>query len=62
MKSQVNALLHVTEGLLTDVQLAYPALEESLSKDLDRLRLNCQTRGLELFTLDLPALESSLLK
>jgi len=61
MKSQVNALLHVAEGILTDILRAYPALEESLSKDMDRLRLNCQTRGLECFTLDLPALESSLL-
>lgn len=62
MKSQVDALLHVTEGLLTDARLAYPALKESFSKDLERLRLYCQSRGRGLFTLDLPSLESLLLR
>jgi len=62
MKSQVNALLHVTEGILTDISLTYPELKEKLSKDLDRLTLYSQTRGLGLFTLDLPHLESLLLR
>lgn len=62
MKSQVNALLHVVGGLLTDIRLTYPELKSSLSKDLDRLTLYCQTRGLGLFTLDLPHLESLLLQ
>jgi hypothetical protein len=61
MKSQVNALLQVTQGLLTDVRAVYPSLEGSLSKDLDRLTLNCRSRGLTVFTLDLPSLESQLL-
>jgi hypothetical protein len=62
MKSQVNALLHVTKGILQDVSLTYPELKESLSKDLDRLTLYSQTRGLGLYTLDLPHLESLLLR
>lgn len=62
MKSQVNGLLQVTEGLLTDVSLAYPAMRLSLSKDLERLSLLSQSRGIGLFTLDLPHLESLLLK
>ena len=61
MKSQVNALLHVTAGILKDITPLYPSLEGSLSKDLDRLTLNCRTRGVGLYTLDLPALESQLL-
>nr|UJQ85853.1 MAG: hypothetical protein 3 [Leviviridae sp.] len=62
MKSQVNALLHVTKGIITDVSLVYPELEGSLSKDLDRLTLLCQERGLGVYTLDLPHLESALLR
>jgi len=62
MKSQVNALLHVVGGILKDISLTYPELKEKLTKDLDRLTLNCQTRGLGVFTLDLPHLESLLLK
>ena len=61
MKSQVNALLHVVRGILTDISLTYPELKEKLTKDLDRLTLNCRTRGLTTFTLDLPHLESLLL-
>lgn len=62
MKSQVNALLQVVRGLLRDAQVAYPALEDGLSKDFDRLALYCQTRGIGFFTLDLPHLESLLLQ
>nr|UJQ85539.1 MAG: hypothetical protein 3 [Leviviridae sp.] len=62
MKSQVDALLHVTGALLKDCALAYPALKDSLSKDFERLRLYCQSRGRGLFTLDLPHLDSLLLK
>jgi len=62
MKSQVNALLHVVGGIITDVTLTYPELKDSLSKDMDRLTLNCRTRGLTTFTLDLPNLESLLLR
>nr|QDH91472.1 MAG: RNA-dependent RNA polymerase [Leviviridae sp.] len=62
MKSQVNALLLVEKGLLTDASSAYPALRESFLKDMGRLTLNCQSRGLGFFTLDLPNLDSLLLK
>lgn len=61
MKSQANALLHVMQGLRKDVQAAYPALK-GLAKDFDRLALYCQTRGLGLFTLDLPSLDPALLQ
>lgn len=61
MKSQVNNLLHVARGICKDVLATYPALEESLSKDMDRLALYCQTRGQGVFLLDLPCLEASLL-
>jgi hypothetical protein len=61
MKSQVNALLHVVSGLCEDVWRTYPSLKGSLSKDLDRLTLYCRHRGLSVFTLDLPHLESLLL-
>jgi hypothetical protein len=61
MKSQVNALLHVLQGLHKDVQAAYPALRDDLSKDYGRIALMCRERGLGVFTLDLPHLESILL-
>ena len=61
MKSQVNALLQVEQGLIKDVLAVYPSLKGSLSKDMDRLALNCQSRGLTVFTLDLPELHSLLL-
>lgn len=61
MKSQESALLHVVRGICKDVQAAYPALE-GLGLDIERLALYCQTRGLALFTLDLPNLDSLLLK
>jgi hypothetical protein len=62
MKSQADSLLHVAENLLLrDYSLAYPALQDSLSKDFDRLALYCQTRGEALFTLDLPSLDPLLI-
>jgi hypothetical protein len=61
MKSQVNALLHVVRGLSKDIIASYPALEGSISKDLERIALYCQTRGLGFFTLDLPHLGSLLI-
>ena len=62
MKSQVNALLHVMDnGICKDVISTYPALKGSLSKDMDRLALYCQNRGLGVFTLDLPNLKTILL-
>lgn len=61
MKSQVNGLLHVLLGVFKDIEAAYPALKGSLRKDIRRVALNCQSRGLAYFTLDLPSLESCLL-
>lgn len=62
MKSQADSLLHVAENLLLrDYSLAYPALQDSLSKDFDRLALYCRTRGEALFTLDLPSLDPLLI-
>lgn len=62
MKSQVNALLHVLAGCHTDIRLAYPELKESLSRDYERIALLSKDRGLGLFGLDLPHLESLLLE
>ena len=63
MKSQVNALLHViTNGIFKDIIVAYPALEEGLLKDMGRLALYCQHRGIGFFTLDLPNLKALLLE
>lgn len=62
MKSQVNALLHVARGICKDATLAYPELKESLSKDMDRLTLCCRDRDQAVFLLDLPHLESLLLR
>ncbi|DAD52050.1 RNA-directed RNA polymerase [ssRNA phage Esthiorhiza.2_45] len=63
MKSQADSLLHVAEhALLRDIALAYPALQDGLSKDFDRLALYCRSRGLAFFTLDLPNLDSLLVE
>jgi hypothetical protein len=61
MKSQVNALLHVLQGIREDIRAAYPDLK-GLDLDLERIALTCQTRGLGMFTLDLPHLDSLLLR
>nr|UJQ85142.1 MAG: hypothetical protein 3 [Leviviridae sp.] len=61
MKSQVNALLHVLQGVSNDVLAAYPDLK-GVDLDIERIALNCQTRGLGTFTLDLPHLDSLLLR
>lgn len=59
MKSQVNALLHVLRGVCKDIQSVYPAMQ-GVDLDLERIALYCQTRGLSVFTLDLPNLDSIL--
>jgi hypothetical protein len=61
MKSQANALLHVALGILADVQASYPQYKGRVL-DEKRLSLYCRTRGLGLFTLDLPSLDSLLLQ
>ncbi len=63
MKSQADNLLLVAESLLLkDFSLSYPALKESFAKDFGRLALYCRTRGLAFFTLDLPNLDSLLVR
>lgn len=60
--SQVNALLYVLDGLFKDACLAYPELEGEFYLDKKRLALNAQTRSLAYFMLDLPNLDSLLLR
>jgi hypothetical protein len=61
MKSQERTLLLVEEGLCKDVLLAYPQIE-GIGKDLVRITSSVKNRGLGFFTLDLPNLDSLLLK
>lgn len=61
MKTQLDALLQVMQGLRKDVQAVYPAMK-GISQDFERLPLLCQHRGLALFTLDFPALDAMLLQ
>ncbi len=61
MKSQVNSLLQVLQGIRKDIQAAYPTLK-GLSLDFDRLTLYAHCRDLTLFTLDLPNLDALLLQ
>jgi len=60
MKSQADVMLLVLDGLFTDVRLTYP---EYLGVTLDkkRIALLFRSRGLALFTLDLPCLNDLLL-
>lgn len=62
MKSLANSVLNIAVGLLKDARLAYPRLGESLSLDESRLSLYNEERGLGLWTLDLPHLDSLLLQ
>jgi hypothetical protein len=61
MKSRYTDMLYViASGILKDVKMAYPEYR-GVDRDLDRLTLLSKTRGLGLFTLDFPALDSALL-
>jgi hypothetical protein len=60
MKSQVSILLHVTHGIMEDIRAAYPSLK-GLDLDFETLTLLCRTRGLAVYTLDLPNLDAILL-
>ncbi|DAD51413.1 RNA-directed RNA polymerase [ssRNA phage Esthiorhiza.2_12] len=63
MKSrQVSVLLHVFEGIIKDAIRTYPELKESFLKDYERIALYSEIRGLCVFTLDLPNLDSLLLR
>lgn len=61
MKSQVNALHHVMLGVFKDIQATYPALK-GISQDIERTALYAKTRGLSFFSLDLPNLDTVLLR
>ncbi len=60
MKSLVNKLLVIAQGLCKDVRAAYPQYE-GVDRDFARLALTCQTRGLGFFSLDLPNLDTILI-
>lgn len=59
MKSLVNSLLYIAYGVCNDVRMAYPRLK-GVDLDCERLARNSQTRGLGLFVLDLPELDTML--
>lgn len=61
-KSQVSALLHVLRGIRKDIQAAYPGMQSDLERDFERIALYSVTRGLGFYTLDLPHLESLLIR
>lgn len=60
MKSPVDNLLEVACGVLADVSMAYPEYEEGSQRDAARLTSCARTRGIGLFVLDLPHLDSLL--
>lgn len=60
MKSPVNVLLAVAQGLFKDVSAAYPTMR-GLGRDIDRVASGVKNRGLGFFTLDLPNLDAILL-
>lgn len=62
MKSLANNVLNIETGLFRDVRLAYPGMGRLLSLDESRLTQLVEDRGLGLFTLDLPHLDSLLLQ
>jgi hypothetical protein len=62
MKSQANGLLEVARGVLTDYSLAYPHDKREVVRDFERLTLLVKERGLGTFVLDLPALDSALVR
>lgn len=60
MKSPVDNLLEVAYGILQDVRMAYPEYEDGSQRDAARLTSCARTRGIGLFCLDLPHLDSLL--
>lgn len=61
MNSQANDLLIIALGILEDVRVAYPEYR-GVERDKARLSRLVQTRGLGVFTLDLPQLDPLLLE
>lgn len=59
--SLVSVLLHVYDGFRKDILRTYPEVK-GVDLDFERITLGSQTRGLAYFTLDLPSLESLLLR
>lgn len=62
MKSLLNALLTVAKGIIADASSTYPEYRDGLEKDLTRLSRLAESRGIGLFTLDLPSLDALLLR
>lgn len=62
MKSLASYLLKVAEGVIVDYLLAYPTDKVDSVRDLSRLTHLVESRGIGLFTLDLPSLDSLLLQ
>lgn len=62
MKSQVNGLLKVALGVLSDYLAAYPHDKRDVVRDIERLSLLIKERGIGVFLLDLPALDGSLVR
>lgn len=60
MKSHSDSLLQIALDILMDVSMAYPELR-GVDRDKARLTLLVESRGLGVFTLDLPSRESALL-
>ncbi len=60
MKSLVSRLHRGAAAILADIQLAYPPLHDELERDKRSLALHIANRGIGLFTLDLPSLDSVL--
>lgn len=52
----VTELLSVYRALVRDALCSFPQLERSLTRDLERLRRVSLIRGIQLFTVDLPAI------
>ncbi len=61
MKSQTDGLLSIVHGICKDIRGAYPNLK-GLDLDLERLSRLVSSRGLGVFTLDLPLRETSLIR
>jgi hypothetical protein len=63
MKSRLDRVIfNVFEGLINDALRAFPELSESFLLDKERIARYYGERGLGLFTLDLPELDSLLLR
>jgi hypothetical protein len=60
MKSQSDNLFHIVVGICEDIRRTYPTLGKGLDLDLKRLAQLLSNRGLGVFTLDLPALDTKL--